>query len=374
MKKVLCILAAAVLSAAPAIAAQRASWLRHSAISPDGKTIAFAYQGDIFTVSSDGGNATQITTNDAYDCEPVWTPDGKSIVFASYREDSKDIYITPAGGGAPARVTRFSGNETVMGVLPGGRILFSANIQQPAGYDGFPGGAQIYSINPDGTFLKLETAIQMGGISVSKDGIWLYEDNKGYEDPLRKHHTSSVTRDIWMIRDGEYTKMSAFGGEDRNPVFTADGRSYYFLSEQSGTLNIWKGSIDTPLQAEQVTCFDTHPVRYISVAEDGTLAFSFNGELYVMKAGAQPQKLDIYVNIDPSEREMTRRSVSIGTTDFAVAPGGKEVALFSHGEVFITTTEFRETRRITDTPERERGVSFSDDGRTIYYASDRGGR
>ncbi|MBQ7194753.1 MAG: PD40 domain-containing protein [Bacteroidales bacterium] len=374
MKKVLTICTAVLAGIVSLAAQQPASWLRNNCISPDGKEIAFSYQGDIFVVSSEGGTARQITSVDAFDCEPKWTPDGKSIVFASYREESKDIYITSREGGAPTRVTRFTGNETVMGVLPDGRILFSANIQQPAEYDGFPSGSQIYSINADGTGLKLETALQMGGINVSKDGVWLYEDNKGYEDPFRKHHTSSVTRDIWMIKDGAYTKMSAFEGEDRNPVFAADGRSYYFLSEKSGSINIWKGNIDTPLQAEQVSSFDTHPVRYISVADDGTIALSYNGALYTMKEGSEPRKLDIYVNIDPVEKEMTRRSVSLGLTDFAVSPNGKEVAVIAHGEVFVTTTEFDETKRITNTPERERGISFSEDGRTLYYASDRDGR
>ncbi len=75
-------------------AAENARWLRDVAISPDGTKIAFTYKGDIFTVPAGGGQATQITSNSEYDGMPVWTPDGKRIVFMSTREGSDDIFIT----------------------------------------------------------------------------------------------------------------------------------------------------------------------------------------------------------------------------------------------------------------------------------------
>ena len=113
-------------------------WLRKNAISPDGQTIAFTYKGDIFTVNASGGQARQITTNPAYDTDPMWSPDGSEIIFASYREKSKDIYKVKAVGGFPARVTSHPGSETPLTVLKDGSILFSANIQPDAQYGEFP--------------------------------------------------------------------------------------------------------------------------------------------------------------------------------------------------------------------------------------------
>ena len=85
-------------------------WLRYPAISPDGKTIAFAYQGNIFTVSSNGGEARQLTSHTGYDAYPVWSPDGKKIVFASTRKGSYDVYLMDANGGTPTRLTTSSGS------------------------------------------------------------------------------------------------------------------------------------------------------------------------------------------------------------------------------------------------------------------------
>ena len=120
------ILAAAVMATATAMTAQETpKWLRKSAISPDGTKVAFCYKGDIFTVDVNGGRALQITTNQAYDSDPLWTPDGKKIVFSSYRAGSKDIFITSAEGGVPKRLTDYPGNETPLCVLDGGRIIES---------------------------------------------------------------------------------------------------------------------------------------------------------------------------------------------------------------------------------------------------------
>ena len=121
---------AAVLFAAignAAAAEDSPLWLRKNSISPDGSRIAFCYKGDIYVVSTAGGTARQITSNPAYDSDPIWTPDGKNIVFSSFREADKDIYITSAEGGEPKRITDYPGAETPMAVLQDGRIVFSAN-------------------------------------------------------------------------------------------------------------------------------------------------------------------------------------------------------------------------------------------------------
>ena len=119
------LVSAAALALTLSATAQTPSWVRRNSISPDGSTIAFSYKGDIYTVPSSGGQARQLTSNQAFDSNPIWTRDGKNIVFISYRESGKDIYITSENGGVPARITNLPGNETPLAVLPDGSILFS---------------------------------------------------------------------------------------------------------------------------------------------------------------------------------------------------------------------------------------------------------
>lgn len=380
------ILSAAALLLTCAAAAMTPSWIRHNSISPDGSTIAFSYKGDIWTVPASGGEATQITSNQAYDSEPLWTRDGQSIIFTSRREGSKDIFLTSKSGGIPRRLTTLPGNETPLAVLEDGGILFSwyNGAVESESYGDFPGTAQLYRTDLSGSAPALVTSLPVMAMSISKAGTILYEDYKGYEDPLRKHHTSSVTRDIWKYTPpvgeegissrGSFTKLSDYRGEDRNPVFAADGDTFYYLSERDGKCsNIWRSSISKPGESVQLTFEKHNPVRFLSISDVGTLAYSCNGDIYTLKEGGVPAKVGISLTRDESERELQKFNYSSGASSMAVSPDGKEVAMIIRGDVFVTSTEFRTTRRITNTPEQERNVDFSADGRELYYSSERDG-
>ena len=374
MKRLFALLLLSVLSIGQAAAQEAPRWLRKNAISPDGTQVAFSYKGDIYVVSAQGGTAFQVTSNPAYDSDPVWTPDGKQLYFSSWREGSKDIWLTTPAGGVPRRITDYPGAETPKAVMPDGRIAFTANLQADVSYGEFPGRAQVWTAGSDGSRPSLLTSLTMSEISVSPDGSILYEDYKGYEDPFRKHHTSSVTRDIWLLRSGKFTKLTSYEGEDRQPVFCSDGDSYYYISEQDGTtLNLWKGSISAPSAARRITSYTKDPVRYVSVARNGTVSYSQNGDLYILEEGSAPRKLEIALSRDASERDMLKLNFTGQATSMAVSPDGKEIAVVIRGDVFVTSTEFNTTRRITNTPEQERDVTFGKDGRELYYSAERDG-
>ena len=385
MKRFFLTLSSFMMLAGSIMAQDSPLWLRRNDISPDGTKIVFNYKGDLYVVPTSGGEAKQITTNSAYDTDPMWTADGKEIIFASYREKGKDIYKVSEKGGSPVRLTSHPANETPLSVLEDGSILYTAAIQQDATYGDFPGNAQLYILGKDGGRPQQVTSLPISALSVNKEGTIIYEDWKGYEDALRKHHTSSVTRDIWVYRpaagekkfsingQGSFTKLSGFKGEDRNPVFDADGKTFYYLSEADGTINVYKSSIDAPQKSEQLTFFKGNPVRHLSVADNGTMTFSYDGELYRMKAGNQPEKINISIVTDQTQRAVVEQTITSGADDLAVSPDGKEIAIVLRGDIFVTSAEHRTTKRITNTAVQERGVSFSKDGRTLYYASERNG-
>ena len=385
MKRI--IIAAALMFAGMSAASAQETplWLRSNSISPDGNSIAFTYKGNIYITDAKGGQARQLTTNPAYDSTPMWTPDGQNIVFSSTRERSKDIFMVPAKGGTPKRITTHPHNEALRTILSDGTIIFAAAIQQDAAYGDFPGQAQLYAVSPDGGRPEQVTSLPVMNMSVSKDGKILYEDYKGYEDPFRKHHTSSVTRDIWLYTpaagakdfrisaDGTFTKLSTFEGEDRNPVFAADGKTFYYLSEADGTINIYRCSIDEPAKSEQITFYKNNPVRYLSISANGTLCYSWDGELYTIRPGALPEKVNISIITDNIERDAEYQTVGSGASQLALSPTGKEIAVTVRGDVYVTSVEHRTTKRITNTASQERGISFAKDGRTIYYAAERNG-
>lgn len=347
-------------------------WMRHPAISPNGKTIAFSYQGDIFTVPSSGGTAKQITSNAAFDSYPVWSPDGNHIAFASNREGSIDVWVMDANGGIPKRVTTNSGSEYPLRWKDNSTIMFKASIMPTAKSIIFAGSyPQVYTVGMDGGRPKLFSDITMDALDINASGDVIYIDRKGYEDEWRKHHRSPITRDVWLKSGDSFRKLTTFDGEDRDPVWSADGKSFYYLSEQSGTLNIYHRTLDG--KETQITNHEKNPVRFLSAATDGTLCYGYDGEIYTVRKGGQPQKTPIRIAADTEGKELIRQIRNSGAYNIKLSPNGKEIGFVMHGDVYVTSIEYRTTKQITNTPEQERYIDFSPDGRTIIYDSERNG-
>ena len=373
MKKIF--LSAALLAASLAsFAQQNPLWMRYPAISPDGSTIVFAYKGDIYSVPSQGGEARQLTTNAAFDSYPIWSPDGKKIAFASNREGSMDVYVINANGGAPTRLTTNSGSELPVVFKDNDHVLFSANVMPTAQSNLFASRefSQVYEVSTQGGRPKLYSVLPMENISINAKGQVLYHDCKGYEDKWRKHHTSPITRDIWMLDGGKYQKLTSFKGEDRNPVWAQDGQSFYYLSEQNGSFNVYHRNVGSGKDT-QVTHNQKNPIRFLTSSQSGLLCYGYDGEIYTVKEGAEPQKVNISITTDNAEPSLVRQIRSNGATEIALSPSGKEVAFVMHGDVYVTSVDYKTTKRITDTPQQERNVSFSPDGRALVYASERNG-
>ena len=362
-----------LLAATAASAQENPLWMRYPSISPDGSKIAFAYKGDIFCVDVNGGEARQLTTNPAYDYKPVWSPDGSKIAFASNREGGFDVYVMDARGGEPRRLTTNSAGEIPVTWRDNNHIVFQSSVMPTAESIIFAGSfVEEYVVDLDGHRPTLFSTLQMDDISINTRGEVLYHDNKGYEDKWRKHHTSPIARDIWLEKDGTFKKLTSFAGEDRNPVWAADGESYYYLSEQDGTFNIYINKVAGG-SPQQLTRFSGNPVRFLSSSKDGKLCFGYDGEIYTLVKGGQPSKVKVNIVADRNDRDLVRQINSYGATEISVSPSGKEVAFVMHGDVYVTSVEYRTTKRLTDTPEQERDICFAPDGRSVVYASERGG-
>ena len=372
MRHLLLSVAATLLSTA-ALAQTTPLWMRYPAISPDGQTIAFSYKGDLWTVNANGGQAHQLTTNPAYDAYPVWSPDGQRIAFASSRQGSMDVYVVAKDGGTPKRLTTDSGDEYPMTWRDNSHILLQASIMPTAKSIIFADGTfpQVYEVSTDGGRMHLFSTIPMCDASMGKDGTVLYHDLKGYEDKFRKHHQSPICRDIWLYKDNHYTKLTTFKGEDRNPVW-GNANDYYYLSEEDGTFNVYRRQLDGSGK-QQLTHFKGNPVRYLSRANNGTLCFAYDGGLYTLTEGSQPKQLAVTITADEGNDSLYRQVQTWGATEIALSPKNKEIAFVLHGDVYVTSIDYKTTRQITDTPEQERNINFSPDGRSLVYASERNG-
>ena len=353
-------------------------WVRYPAISPDGKTIAFTYKGDIYSVAVNGGTAKQLTFHKAHDYEVVWSKNSKNLAFASNRFGNFDVFTMDAQGGAATRLTFHSTDETPYSFSADDKhVLFGAARQDAVTHRQYPESDQpeLYSVPMAGGRIDQVLTVPAEAVRVNSEGTkFVYHDKKGYENTFRKHHVSAITRDVWEynVATGKHKMLTNFKGEDRNPVYSADEQFIYYLSEESGSYNVHKMNSEGSGK-EQLTEFKTHPIRSLSVG-NGTMSFSYDGELYTFREGETPKKVAILLRTQNATNTLEYVAVNGGVSEMDISPNGKEIAFISRGEVFVTAVDGSLTKRLTNTAEQERFVKFMPDGKAVAYASERDGK
>lgn len=367
-----------LLTTTLAIAQVQPKWARYPSISPDGSQIAFVYKGDLYKVASGGGDATQLTFHEGHDYMPVWSKDGKHLAFASDRYGNFDIYLMDAQGGPASRLTFHSNDEVPFTFSADNKhVIFGGVRQDLANHRQYPTGSQpeLYQVPVKTGRVEQIFTVPAEYVQMSKSGKqMIYHDKKGGENEFRKHHTSAITRDIWVYdsQNETHKMISTFKGEDRNPVYAPDEKSVYYLSESSGNFNVHKMSLANPAQTQQLTTLKTHPVRSLSIG-NGLMSFSYDGELYTLRDGGKPQKVTVNIRTQAIKNSDKFISINGGVREMDISPDGKEIAFIARGEVFVTSVDGSLTKRITNTPEQERFVKWGPEGKSVVYSSERDG-
>ena len=210
-----------------------------------------------------------------------------------------------------------------------------------------------------GTIAAQEAPLWMRYCALSPDGTTIAFTYKG---------------DIYTVPStgGRATQITTNPAFDTTPVWSPDGKSFYYLSEEKGSFNIFQRTPGANT-SKQITFHTKHPVRFLSMASEGKLCYGYNGEIYTLVPGGQPQKVNITILSDKIDKDIIRQIRSYGATDIAVSPKGKEVAFIMRGDVYVTSIDYKTTKQITNTPDQERDISFAPDGRTLVYSSERNG-
>ena len=370
-------LLALMAAATPALAqptGEAPRWLRSSAISPDGETISFTYRGQIFVVPSDGGLAVPITASGSFSHAAVWSPDSEQLAFASNLNGSDDIYLTDFSGSLQ-RMSWSARSEVPTSFSADGReILFHSlglGDAERSVQGALSSKPQLYSIDASsGRESLVLPNYALGARWNSAMSKLAYTYDPGGDAEIRQHRVAANARQLFIYDpvSGHHERLFAVDGVDRlNPLWNGDGTSLYYLSEASGSLNVWHYDLASK-QETQVTFYADAPVRDLSIADDGTLAFLHDGRIHTKAPAGEPQPISI-MTLD--QRASIDQNVRItGSDEFISSPDGGHFAFTAYGNVFLLDRAGN-YRQVTSTPQDDRYLAFSPDGSWLVYASQR---
>ena len=382
MRRALSVIAGLLLlGIAAGATAEEARLLRFPAINKD--KIAFVYGGDIWTVPTAGGQARKLTNSEGLELFPKFSPDGKQIAFTGQYDGDQNVYVMPAEGGVPKRLSyhpairqtseRMGPESIVMGWTPdGSKILYRS---REATYSVWEG--KLYLVSPAGGYPQ-ELALPRGGFaSYSADGSKIAYTPIFRDFRTWKRYKGGTAQDVWIydLKNAKSEKITDWVGTDNMPMWDPASGKIFFNSDRTptGRLNLFSYDPATK-QTAQVTDFTEYDVRWPSLGP-GAIILENGGYLYVLDLpNGKPRKINVELG---SDRILARpKFVSCGdrVQDFSVSPDTKRALFGARGEIFTVPAKHGNTRNITNTPDaHEKHSTFSPDGKWVAYISDASG-
>lgn len=341
------------------------------AISPDGDQIAFCYQGDIWSVSTDGGRPYRLTVHEGYDSNPRWSADGDRIAFQSDRYGNNDIFSMSKEGSKPVRHTYHSASDILNSYSPDGSILF----QTRRVYAQVEREHEVYRVDEGvGTPSRFMEALGFDAVT-SPDGSKV-AFVRGSCRREREDYRGPANADIWVwdIEKDEYKQITDFEGNDYLPKWLDDS-TLLFLSSRKGKYNVFQSKLSG--SAKQLTFEKKFGVNSFDLSSSARkVVYQYGDRVSLLDLDEKNvDELDIELSVDFRFDPFVSKTVKDDIDEYAVSPDGKLSAYIVRGDVFITRNDKDDDRsvRITNRPSRERHVTWLND-EAILYVSDQEGQ
>ncbi len=368
------IIHAAVRQNAPARAAAVRP-LYDPGISPDGSEVAFVSGGDIWTAPIAGGDARLLISNPATESRPVYSPDGKQLAFVSTRTGGGDIYVFTFATGEVRRMTFDDAAEQLNAWSRDGKWLyFSTPSHDIAGQN------DIYRIGTEGGTPMPVCADRFTNeffSAPSPDGQTIALNARGNASGQwwRKGHSHLDESEIVLCHPGApptYTSFTDGQAKELWPMWSADGKSLYYISDRDSAENIWVKPLNGTPRA--VTHFRDGRVLWPAISNDGrTIVFERDFGIWKFNvASGEATRVAITLRGAPAGPVVEHRSLTNGFEELELSPDGKKVAFTVHGQVFAASSkDGGDAARVTSSMGAEDEIAWAPDSRELVYVSDR---
>ncbi len=353
-------------------------YLRAPRFSPDGRTLAFVYAGDIWFVDPAGGEARLVVAHSAYNNRPRFSPDGRKLAFTSKRSGNGDIYVLDLDAGETRQVTWHDGADVLEAWSADGEwLLFGSG-------RGGRGQALYQAPAGGGTPLPLleEPFETFSNIAVSPDGARLAFNNNG-DAWWRRGPNPGGASQIWVVAAalGDRSFRLVVDAPCRNlwPLWNPDGRSLLFVSDRDGTENLWRQPLDGG-EATRISRFTDGRLLRPHLSPDGGVVV-FEREFGLWRVDVRigdGAPLEIRLHPDPSPTPVTHFRQGDRLSELALSPDGQKVVYGVRGKLFADFADKKDRPRndsfpVSDTAARESQADWGPDSRQVVYLSDREG-
>jgi len=370
-----------ILSASLTISAKEGRLLRFPNI--HGDNIVFSYAGDLYSVNKQGGTARKLTSNIGYEMFPHFSPDGKQIAFTGQYDGNTEVFVMPAEGGEPKRLTytatlgrddlgdRMGPNNIVMDWTRDGKSILFRTRQNT--FNDFTG--QLLTVPADGG-IPTEIPLKNGGFSTySPDGKQLAYNYVFREFRTWKRYQGGMADDIRIFdfKSKESKKITNHVRQDVFPMWNQNGDEIYFLSDRDDVMNLYVYQFSTQ-QTKQLTFYKDYDIKFPSIGGD-QIVYEYGGYIYLFDTKSKTaSKVTVEINNDQEYSRSEWKDVSTQISSYSVAPNGERVLLTARGDVFSLPGKEGITYNLTNSSDaNDQNALWSPDGKQLSYVSDKDG-
>ena len=330
--------------------------------------IVFSFAGDLWSVPRDGGDAVHLTTAPGIESDPVFSPDGATVAFSGEYDGNVDIFVVPAVGGVPRRLTWHPVPDRVVGWTPDGKqVLFRS------ARNSYSRAEALFTIAAEGGFPQQVDLPMANSGSFSPDAARIAYLPINPAFGAWKRYRGGETTPIWIanLADAKIERIPRENSNDFNPMWIGD--KVYFLSDRSGPFTLFSYDLKTKKVTQLI---GNHGLDIKSAsAGPGAIVYEQFGEvhLYDLKSGTT-KKVEIHLAGDIPSMRPTYEKVANRYMHAKLSPTGVRAVFEARGEILTAPAQKGDIRNLTNTPGvAERDPSWSPDGKRIAYFSDESG-